>query len=238
MINLAVWSGPRNISTALMYSFGNRDDFEIIDEPFYGNYLIETGLDHPMREEIILSQPENVTDVIDNLTKDRSIIGKNLYQKHMTHHMVRSVPRGWLDQVKHVFLLRHPARVISSFAKKYNRISEQDIGFKKQVELFLEITERGLNPIVVNSEDIRKRPEETLTKLCNRINLGFQKSMLSWSKGGHIKDGVWASHWYGSAHKSTGFSGPEDKLPNLKGRNANLAEASMPFYSSLLKFAI
>ena len=156
----------------------------------------------------------------------------------MTHHMVRSVPRGWLDQVKHVFLLRHPARVISSFAKKYNRISEQDIGFKKQVELFLEITERGLNPIVVNSEDIRKRPEETLTKLCDRINLGFQKSMLSWSKGGHIKDGVWASHWYGSAHKSTGFSGPEDTLPNLKGRNANLAEASMPFYSSLLKFAI
>ena len=174
-----MWSGPRNISTALMYSFGNRDDFEIIDEPFYGNYLIETGLDHPMREEIILSQPENVTDVIDNLTKDRSIIGKNLYQKHMTHHMVRSVPRGWLDQVKHVFLLRHPARVISSFAKKYNRISEQDIGFKKQVELFLEITERGLKPIVVNSEDIRKKPEETLTKLCDRINLGFQKSMLS-----------------------------------------------------------
>ena len=238
MINLAVWSGPRNISTALMYSFGNRDDFEIIDEPFYGNYLIETGLDHPMREEIILSQPENVTDVIDNLTKDRSIIGKNLYQKHMTHHMVRSVPRGWLDQVKHVFLLRHPARVISSFAKKYNRISEKDIGFRKQVELFLEITERGLNPIVVNSEDIRKRPEETLTKLCDRNNLGFQKSMLSWSKGGHIKDGVCASHWYGSAHKSTGFSGPEDTLPNLKGRNANLAEASMPFYSSLLKFAI
>ena len=238
MINLAVWSGPRNISTALMYSFGNRDDFEIIDEPFYGNYLIETGLDHPMREKIILSQPENVTDMIDNLTKDRSIIGKNLYQKHMTHHMVRSVPRGWFDQVKHVFLIRHPARVISSFAKKYNRISEQDIGFKKQFELFLEITERGLKPIVVNSEDIRKKPEETLTKLCDRINLGFQKSMLSWSKGGHIKDGIWASHWYGSAHKSTGFSGPEDTLPNLKGRNANLAEASMLFYSSLLKFAI
>ena len=238
MINLAVWSGPRNISTALMYSFGNRDDFEIIDEPFYGNYLIETGLDHPMREKIILSQPENVTDVIDNLTKDRSIIGKNLYQKHMTHHMVRSVPRGWFDQVNHVFLLRHPARVISSFAKKYNRISEQDIGFKKQVELFLEITERGLKPIVVNSEDIRKKPEETLTKLCDRINLSFQKSMLYWSKGGQIKDGVWASHWYGSAHKSTGFSGPEDTLPNLKGRNANLAEASMPFYSSLLRFAI
>ena len=134
MINLAVWSGPRNISTALMYSFGNRDDFEIIDEPFYANYLIETGLDHPMREEIILSQSESVTCVIDNLTKDRSIVGKNLYQKHMTHHMVFSVPRGWFDQVKHVFLLRHPARVISSFAKKYNKISEQDNGYKKQVE--------------------------------------------------------------------------------------------------------
>ena len=87
-MNLAVWSGPRNISTALMYSFGNRDDFEIIDEPFYANYLIETGLDHPMRKEIILSQPENVTTVINNLTKDRSNMGKNLYQKHMTHHMV------------------------------------------------------------------------------------------------------------------------------------------------------
>ena len=238
MINLAVWSGPRNISTALMYSFGNRDDFEIIDEPFYANYLIETGLDHPMREEIILSQPESIKRVVDNLTKDRSKIGKNLYQKHMTHHMVFSVPRDWFDQVKHVFLLRHPARVISSFAKKYNKISEQDIGYKKQVELFLEIKKRGLDPIVVNSEDIRKKPEDTLTKLCNRVNLGFQKSMLSWPKGGHRKDGVWASHWYGSAHKSTGFSGLEDNLPNLKGSNANLAEASMPLYSSLLKFAI
>jgi hypothetical protein len=118
MMNLAVWSGPRNLSTALMYSFGNRDDFEIIDEPFYANYLIETGLGHPMREEIILSQSESVLGVVDNLTKDRSIIGKNLYQKHMTHHMVCSVPRDWLDQVKHVFLLRHPARVISSFEKK------------------------------------------------------------------------------------------------------------------------
>ena len=106
MINLAVWSGPRNISTALMYSFGNRDDFEIIDEPFYGNYLIETGLDHPMREEIISSQPKNVSSVIDNLTQDRSAVGKNLYQKHMTKHMVGSVPRGWLGEVNHVFWLR------------------------------------------------------------------------------------------------------------------------------------
>ena len=237
-MNLAVWSGPRNLSTALMYSFGSRDDFEIIDEPFYANYLIETGLCHPMREEIILSQSESVPGVIDNLTRDRSIIGKNLYQKHMTQHMVCSVPRDWLDQVKHVFLLRHPARVISSFAKKHNKISEEDIGCKKQVELFSEITKRGLDPIVVNSEDIRKKPEEILTKLCNRINLGFQKSMLSWPKGGNKKDGVWASHWYGSAHKSAGFSGPENNLPNLKGRNANLVEASMPHYSSLLKFAI
>ena len=168
-MNLAVWSGPRNLSTALMYSFGSRDDFEIIDEPFYANYLIETGLCHPMREEIILSQSESVPGVIDNLTRDRSIIGKNLYQKHMTHHMICSVPRDWFDQVKHVFLLRHPARVISSFAKKHNKISEEDIGFKKQAELFSEITKRGLDPIVVNSEDIRKKPEEILKKLCNRI---------------------------------------------------------------------
>ena len=237
-MNLAVWSGPRNISTALMYSFGNRDDFEIIDEPFYANYLIETGLDHPMRKEIILSQPENVTTVINNLTKDRSNMGKNLYQKHMTHHMVNSVPRDWFNQVKHVFLLRHPVRVISSFSKKYENVSEDDIGFKKQVELFSEILKRGLNPIVVNSEDIRKEPEETLTKLCERLNLRFQKSMLSWQMGGNKQDGVWASHWYESAHKSTGFSGPEDILPNLEGDNAMLAEASLPLYRSLLKFAI
>ena len=237
-MNLAVWSGPRNISTALMYSFGNRDDFEIIDEPFYANYLIETGLDHPMRKEIILSQPENVTTVINNLTKDRSNMGKNLYQKHMTHHMVNSVPRDWFNQVKHVFLLRHPVRVISSFSKKYKKVTADDIGFKKQVELFLEILKRGLDPIVVNSEDIRKEPEETLTKLCERLNLRFQKSMLSWQMGGNKQDGVWASHWYESAHKSTGFSGPEDILPNLEGDNAMLAEASLPLYRSLLKFAI
>ena len=219
-----------------MRAWESRPDCTVVDEPFYACYLQETGLDHPCRDAVLASQPTTRMAVEAQLLTPADTPFQ--YQKHMTHHMVRSVPRGWFDQVKHVFLLRHPARVISSFAKKYNRISEQDIGFKKQVELFLEITERGLKPIVVNSEDIRMKPEETLTKLCDRINLSFQKSMLSWSKGGHIKDGIWASHWYGSAHKSTGFSGPEDTLPNLKGRNANLAEASMPFYSSLLKFAI
>jgi len=165
-------------------------------------------------------------------------MGKNLYQKHMTHHMVNSVPRDWFNQVKHVFLLRHPVRVISSFSKKYKKVSADDIGFKKQVELFSEILKRGLDPIVVNSENIRKEPEETLTKLCERLNLRFQKSMLSWQMGGNKQDGVWASHWYESAHKSTGFSGPEDILPNLEGDNAMLAEASLPLYRSLLKFAI
>ena len=97
-MNLAVWSGPRNISTALMYSFGNRDDFEIIDEPFYSNYLIETGLDHPMREEIILSQPENVDQIILTLSQKRTIGGKSLYQKHMSQHMTNSIPRNWFDQ--------------------------------------------------------------------------------------------------------------------------------------------
>ena len=174
-MNLAVWSGPRNISTALMYSFGNRDDFEIIDEPFYSNYLIETGLDHPMREEIILSQPENVDQIILTLSQKRTIGGKSLYQKHMSQHMTNSIPRNWFDQVKHIFLLRHPARVISSFSKKYDNVSENDIGFKKQVELFSEVIKQGLDPIVVNSEDIRKSPEQTITKICKRLNIGFQK---------------------------------------------------------------
>tara|TARA_B100001057_G_scaffold109269_1_gene107154 strand:+ start:1918 stop:2631 length:714 start_codon:yes stop_codon:yes gene_type:complete len=237
-MNLAVWSGPRNISTALMYSFGNRDDFEIIDEPFYSNYLIETGLDHPMREEIILSQPENVDQIILTLSQKRSVGGKSLYQKHMSQHMTNSIPRNWFDQVKHIFLLRHPARVISSFSKKYDNVSERDIGFKKQVELFSEVIKQGLDPIVVNSEDIRKSPEQTLTKICKRLNINFQKSMLSWPKGGNNNDGVWASHWYGSAHKSTGFSGPESCLPVLEGKNLELVEASLPLYRSLLKFAI
>ena len=129
-------------------------------------------------------------------------------------------------------------KVFEKESKKYKNVSEDDIGFKKQVELFSEILKRGLNPIVVNSEDIRKEPEETLTKLCERLNLRFQKSMLSWPMGGNKQDGVWASHWYESAHKSTGFSGPEDILPNLEGDNAMLAEASLPLYRSLLKFAI
>ena len=237
-MNLAVWSGPRNISTALMYSFGNRDDFEIIDEPFYSNYLIETGLDHPMREEIILSQPENVDQIILTLSQKRTIGGKSLYQKHMSQHMTNSIPRNWFDQVKHIFLLRHPARVISSFSKKYDNISESDIGFKKQVELFSEVIKQGLDPIVVNSEDIRKSPEQTITKICKRLNIGFQKSMLSWPKGGNKDDGVWASHWYESAHESTGFSSPESRLPVLEGTNLKLVEASLPLYRALLKFAI
>ena len=171
-MNLAVWSGPRNISTALMYSFGNRDDFEIIDEPFYSNYLIETGLDHPMREEIILSQPENVDQIILTLSQKRPVGGKSLYQKHMSQHMTNSIPRSWFDQVKHIFLLRHPARVISSFSKKFDNVSENDIGFKKQVELFSEVIKQGLDPIVVNSEDIRKSTEKKAMSVPSRMATG------------------------------------------------------------------
>lgn len=234
MMRIAMWSGPRNLSTAMMYAFGNRPDFDVIDEPFYAAYLVKTGLNHPMRDEIISSQPTDPVAVIRHLTGSEQGQTQHFYQKHMTQHMIPELPRDWMAQVKNVFLLRHPARVIASFSAKYENLALDDIGFVQQSGLYDDAVRLGANPVVIDSSDIRQNPERQLRKLCSALDLDWDPAMLRWPRGGHAKDGAWAPHWYGAVHKSTGFAGPEGALPELHGRLADLADLAMPHYERLL----
>ena len=234
-MRIAMWSGPRNLSTAMMYAFGARPDFAVIDEPFYAAYLARTGLAHPMREDIIASQPKEPEQVISRLLGPIPHGKPHFYQKHMSQHMIPAIPRDWIAEVTNVFLIRHPARVAASFSAKYDSPTLADIGFPQQYELYQRLKEEGQRPAVVDSADIRRDPEGMLRALCAAIGLPWDPAMLSWPKGGHPDDGVWAAHWYGSVHASTEFAPAEGDLPTLTDAQAGLAEAALPFYTPLYK---
>ena len=237
-MRIAMWSGPRNLSTAMMYSFGARADFAVIDEPFYSAYLTQTGLEHPMRDEIIASQPSDPEDVVARLLGPIPGDKPHFYQKHMTQHMIEGISRDWIAKVTNIFLIRHPARVAASFSAKYDRPTLTDIGFLQQLDLFEQLKTSGQSPIVVDSADIRRDPEGMLRRLCDAIGLSWDPAMLAWPEGGHPNDGVWAPHWYGAVHRSTGCAPAEGNLPELTEDQAALAEAAMPYYLPLSEVAL
>ncbi len=237
-MRLAVWSGPRNLSTAMMYSFAQRADFTVWDEPFYGPYLRLTGLNHPMRDEVLKSRPENAEQIEQTLLKQESSEKTHLYHKHMCQHMIDGIPRSFMIQCKNVFLLRHPARVVASFAKNYPEVDAEDIGFAKQAELFSELVDADQQPLVLDSEDVRRNPEHMLRFLCERLGLPWDSKMLAWPEGPKPYDGAWAPVWYKSLHATTGFAGPEGPLPELSGRLASLANGALPHYELLREKAI
>ncbi|MEL7257861.1 MAG: HAD family hydrolase [Pseudomonadota bacterium] len=237
-MRIAMWSGPRNLSTAMMYAFASRPDTSVIDEPFYSAYLKATGLKHPMADEILASQPVDPNTVVDTLL-GRIPNGQSVfYQKHMTQHMIDGMPRGWMTSVKNVFLIRHPARVVASFSAKYENPTVDDLGFTQQLELFRQVADLGERPLVVDSTDIRHDPETMLRLLCNSLGLSWTPAMLSWKSGGHPADGVWAKHWYGGVHASTGFAKAEGALPQLSVDKRALVDQVMPAYEELRSYKI
>ena len=228
-MKIAVWSGPRNLSTAMMYAFGNRRDFTAMDEPFYAAYLAASGLDHPMRNEILDAQPTDPKRVA--LACADAGDKPHKYMKHMPHHMLDGFPLDWAQDSVNVHLIRHPARVIASYAAKRENPTLEDIGYPQQSALYDRI-----GGIVVDSHDIRQDPEKALKKLCDQIKLPFDSAMLHWPAGPRPFDGVWASHWYNAVHQSTGFAGAEGPLPELKGAAADLLDAALPHYEKLINF--
>ena len=237
-MRIAMWSGPRNLSTAMMYAFGQRADFHVMDEPFYAAYLDRTGLDHPMREAVMSSQPRDPEKVAASLVGPVPDGKPHVYQKHMTQHMVDGIPRDWMRSVRNVFLIRHPARVIASFAAKYEALTLADIGFTQQSELCDALTSDEHTPIVIDSSDIRDDPEGMLCHLCSVLDLPWDDAMLHWPRGGHPADGVWAPVWYGALHASTGFAGPEGPLPKLEGDLADLCDRALPHYERLAQIKL
>ncbi len=232
-MRIAMWSGPRNLSTAMMYAFGARDDTAVVDEPFYAAYLEDTGLDHPMRADVLASQATDPKVVAQALSGPVPAQKTHFYQKHMCQHMRPGFPLDWMREVTNVFLIRHPARVVESFQKKHADITLADIGFVQQTRLFERASALGETPVVIDSSDLRRDPEGMLRSLCSAIGLGWDRAMLSWPRGGHPDDGVWARHWYGAVHRSTTFAGADADLPLLSGRAQQLAAAAMPHYEAL-----
>ena len=230
-MKIAMWSGPRNLSTAMMYSFGARADCAVWDEPFYAAYLEMTGLKHPMRGEILAAGETDADKVAARLVGPHPEGKPHFYQKHMTQHMIDGVDRGWMKQVKNVFLIRHPARVIASYAAKRDNPTLDDIGFWQQAELF----DACDNPIVIDSHDIRENPEGMLRALCAALDLPYDPAMRSWPAGGHKDDGTWAPHWYGAVHNSTGFAGVEGPLPDIPDEMQGLLTDALPYYKELAK---
>ena len=237
-MNIAAWSGPRNLSTAMMYAFGARADCDVWDEPFYAAYLHRTGLAHPMRAEIIAAGETDPAKVAERCAAPAPTCRPHFYQKHMTHHMVDGFDRHWFAAVTHIFLIRHPARVLASYAQKRENPTLDDIGFRQHAEIFDAVRKEGLPAIVVDSDDIRRAPEPILRALCDGIGLPFDPAMLSWPAGGQPRDGVWAAHWYDAVHRSTGFAGPEGPLPAVTGPLTEIHDAALPFYDALKPHAL
>lgn len=236
-MRIAMWSGPRNLSTAMMYAFSQRSDCAVWDEPFYAAYLQETGSDHPLRAESIAAGEVDPNKVISACLGSIADGKQHFYQKHMTHHMVPHFDRSWMRDVTNVFLIRHPARVIASYAAKREDPTADDIGFRQQFELFQYVREIGQIPVIIDSADVRADPKGCLNDLCDAIGLPFDPEMLHWPKGGNKADGAWAPHWYGAVHNSTGFAGAEGELPKLSGAYADLEEKTLPYYRALREFA-
>ena len=236
---IAMWSGPRNLSTALMYAFAARPDCAATDEPFYAAYLSATGIDHPMRDAVIASQPADPAKVAALCTGPNPDGKAHWYQKHMTLHMIPAFDRGFLRQLTNAFLIRHPARVIASYAKKREAPTLADIGFLQQAQLFDQVADQqGTAPPVVSAESIRANPRAALTRLCAALDLSFDPAMLSWPAGPKPHDGVWAPHWYNAVHRSTGFEDPEGPLPDLPADYQRLADQALPAYERLAALAI
>jgi hypothetical protein len=232
-MNIACWSGPRNLSTALMYAFGARVDCGIWDEPFYATYLARTGLDHPMKAEIIAAGETDPAEVARRCGAAAPGGQPNLYLKLMTHHALEGDSLDWAAAATHVFLIRHPARVLASYAAKRENPTLTDIGFVQQTAVLDHVQSHGMPYVVIDSIDIRRAPEPAMLALCRAIGLPFDAGMLHWPAGGHRDDGVWATHWYDAVHRSTGFAGAEGPLPEVDPALRAVHDAALPHYTRL-----
>src|SRR5450432_4159125 len=236
-----MWSGPRNISTAMMRAFENRPDAAVVDEPFYATYLARTGAPHPMRAEALASQPTDWRDVVATLLgpvpDGRSIF----YQKHMTHHMVEGVDLAWMGRCRNAFLIRSPEQVLASYVARRGDVTLEDIGFVRQTELFDREADRlGAAPPVIEADDILADPRGALSALCGALGVSFREAMLSWPAGRRATDGVWAPVWYSAVERSTGFAAPRTgaSVPGLDEGLEAIADAARPSYERLAKYKL
>ena len=232
-VRIAMWSGPRNISTAMMRSFENRGDTAVVDEPFYAAYLAATGANHPMRNEALASQATDWRDVVPDLLGPVPGGRRIFYQKHMTHHMLDHFGRDWMARCRNAFLIRAPAAVLRSYRARRDDVTLDDIGIRQQAELFDVVCSlQGTAPPVIEAADILAGPRPALSALCAALEIPFTAAMLHWPPGKRATDGVWAPIWYQSVERSTGFVAQAATQPgeDLDEDMQRIAEAAQPYY--------
>lgn len=233
IINLI--SGPRNISTALMYSFAQHSKIKVVDEPFYAYYLVKTGLDHPGKKETIESMSTDagtVLDMINSLAENHEII----FLKNMAHHH-EGLNWDYMKNMHNIFLIRDPKQLIASFAQVIQNPTLQDIGLKHEADLLDYVAKYCTHPpIVVDSNDVLRNPEIGLSELCKKLTIPFEKQMLTWERGPIPEDGSWAKYWYKNVHNSTGFTKQKTSQRPLPPHCQSLYEDSIPYYEKLKNY--
>jgi hypothetical protein len=238
-LRIAMWSGPRNISTALMRSFENRSDCTVWDEPLYGYYLDASGIEHPGAAEVIADQGTDSDAIISRcigaIPEGKSVF----YQKHMTLHLLPQLERGWLKELNNCFLIREPEAVIASYAAVRAEATLADIGFVQQAELFEEVKRlTGQTPLVIDSREFLQNPSNLLAAICEHLQIDFSDDMLHWPAGARDSDGVWARYWYDSVWKSTGFAPYRERSYQLGEKDQEIARQAQPYYEKLYQFRL
>jgi len=238
---IAMWSGPRNISTAMMRAWGNRPDTFVCDEPFYSHYLLKTGIVHPGAEEVIRHHERDWRKVVDWLTvtpaEDVAPAAARktiFYQKQMTHHLLPEIDRAWLTQVDNAFLIREPREVITSFIRIAGTPRLEDTGYPQQLEIFEHVfRETGRVPPVIDARDVLENPPRMLRLLCEALDVEFTDAMLSWPPGLRDTDGIWAKHWYDAVVKTTTFQPYKPKDEPVPDHLQGLLEETEAIYRRL-----
>jgi len=232
-LRIAMWSGPRNISTAMMRAWENREDCAVSDEPLYAHYLAETGLDHPGRDEVIADGETDWRKVVDALLGPAPGNAPVWYQKHMTHHLLPHIDHGWIAGLRNVLLIRDPREVVASYVKSRAEVAPDDIGLRHQEALYDELSAMGTPPPVIDSGDFLRAPEAHLRALCDWLGTGFSERMLRWPRGPRPSDGIWAPHWYAHVWESNGFEAPEPRSIELSDVAQDVVDACQPHYARL-----
>lgn len=248
-VRIAMWSGPRNISTAMMRSLGNRADTAVIDEPFYAFYLKRTGMKHPGADQVIASGETNWRKIVERLTGPIPDGKRILYQKQMTHHLLSQVDRQWLRAVTNCFLIRDPREVILSYIKKNPKPTLEDLGFVQQTEIFdfvVGASRRDIRgrrsapspPIVIDAKDVLEHPERMLRLLCDAVDIEFDDVMLYWPPGLRDTDGIWAKYWYDEVARSTSFQPYRPKNEPVPERLREIHDRCRECYDRLYQYRL
>lgn len=229
-----MWSGPRNISTAMMRAWENRGDTAVWDEPLYAYYLHRTGIAHPGAEEVIAAGETDWRKVVKEITGPVPGGRAIFFQKHMTHHLLDEVDRGWLDELINCFLIRNPAEVVASYSRTRENPVIEDVGVVQQAAIFDYLrAQKKRAPVVLDARDVLEDPEGMLKALCDTVGVEFTPRMLSWPAGPRESDGVWAKHWYDSVIASTGFMPYRQRPLRLSPELEAIVEDCEPHYRRL-----